>query len=119
MSAIDNTTEINSEMSNNIISFPKQKKIENSEELLLKRERNRKIMAANAIVESMSRKFIYNIRHYDLDKKLTEEDEEWLENNINVMLSVVQCIAYSCIDEAHPLDKLEDNLASHLKEKED
>ena len=86
MSAIDNTTEINSEMSNNIISFPKQKKIENSEEL---------------------------------DKKLTEEDEEWLENNINVMLSVVQCIAYRCIDEAHPLDKLVDNLASHLKETED
>ena len=63
-------------MNENVIPFPKSK-LKGSQKQIKIRERNRKIMAANAIVESMSRKFIYNIQQYDLDKHLSEKDDKW------------------------------------------
>ena len=112
MTKTDNTT-------NNVISFPKQIKTKSADALLIERENNRKFMAANAVVESMSRKFLYNIRHYGIDKTLTEEDDEWLEENINVMLTVVQCVVFKCMKMDHPLDDLIDDIAIELKETED
>jgi|TARA_R100000742_G_C4259416_1_gene77247 hypothetical protein len=102
-------------MNENVIPFPKSK-LKGSQKQIKIRERNRKIMAANAIVESMSRKFIYNIQQYDLDKHLSEKDDKWLEDNINVMLSVIQCVTYKCIGEKHPLEKLLQNIAKKLNE---
>ena len=56
------------------------------------------------------------IAEYDLDKHLSEKDDKWLEDNINVMLSVIQCVTYKCIGEKHPLEKLLQNIAKKLNE---
>ena len=106
---------INSEtMNDNVIQFPKSKINKNSQKNIAKREKSRKIMAANAIVESMSRKFIHNMQHYDLDECLDGIDEKILERDINVMLSIIQCVTYRCIGEKHPLDELSDMIVDKL-----
>tara|TARA_R110000824_G_scaffold39493_4_gene119414 strand:+ start:695 stop:1018 length:324 start_codon:yes stop_codon:yes gene_type:complete len=104
---------------NNVISFPKQTKTKSAEELSIEKEKNRKFMTANAVVESMSRKFLYNIRHYGLDKHLAEDDEELLEMHMNVMLTVIQCVVFKCMDMNHPLDELINEIAIELQEIED